>query len=139
LIYLVTRNLFAWARPSREDAAAKDIEILMLRHQLAVAQRTTPPRELQSELTRADRAWLALPAGLLSKDRLVHLRLIITPAKPTSRRTIRQPRWSQPNRVFVRHGLARRPGTKMPSRDHQGIGYASRASNANVASQCSPM
>jgi hypothetical protein len=36
-VYLVARTLFGWARPPREDAVAKDVEILFLRHQLAVA------------------------------------------------------------------------------------------------------
>ena len=65
LIYLVVRNLFAWGRLSRRDAAAKNVEILLLRHQLAVAQRRIRPRELQRKLTWADRAWLTLLAGLL--------------------------------------------------------------------------
>ena len=79
LIYLVARNLVAWARLSRQDAAAKNVEILMLRHQLAVAQRRTPPRELQHKLSWADRAWLSLLAGLLPHDHLARLRLIVTP------------------------------------------------------------
>jgi hypothetical protein len=65
LIYLVVRNLLAWARLSRQDAAAKNAEILMLRHQLAIAQRRTPLREVQRRLSWADRAWMALLAGLL--------------------------------------------------------------------------
>lgn len=54
LIYLLARNLLAWARLSRQDAAAKNIEILILRHQLAVAQRRMPPRKLQRKLSWAD-------------------------------------------------------------------------------------
>jgi hypothetical protein len=77
LIYLVVRNLLAWARLSRQDAAAKNVEILMLRHQLAIAQRRTPPRELQRKLTWADRAWLTLLAGLLPNDHLARLRLVV--------------------------------------------------------------
>lgn len=52
-IYLVLRNLLAWARLSRQDAAAKNVEILMLRHQLAIAQRRAPPRELHRKLSWA--------------------------------------------------------------------------------------
>jgi len=63
LIYLVVRYLLAWARLSRRDVMAKDVEILVLRHQLAVAQRRMPPRERQRKLSWAGRAWLALPAG----------------------------------------------------------------------------
>ena len=80
LIYLTVRQLFAWALLSRRDAVAKDVEILLLRHQLAVAQRRTPARDLQGRLTWADRAWLALLAGLLPKHRLEHLRLIVSPS-----------------------------------------------------------
>ena len=61
LTYLVARNLFAWTRLSRQGAAAKNVEILILCHQLAIAQRRTPPRELQRKLSWADRVWMALP------------------------------------------------------------------------------
>jgi hypothetical protein len=37
LVYLVTSRLFVWMRLSVSDSTAKDVEILMLRHQLAVA------------------------------------------------------------------------------------------------------
>ncbi len=80
LVYLTVRQLFAWVLPSRRDAVAKDAEILLLRHQLAVAQRRTPAWDLQRRLTWADRAWLALLTGLLPKHRLEHLRLIVTPS-----------------------------------------------------------
>ena len=79
LIYLVVRNLLAWARLSCQDAEGKNVEILMLRHQLAIAQRRTPPRELHRKLTWADRTWLTLLAGLLANDHLARLRLIVTP------------------------------------------------------------
>jgi putative transposase len=53
--YLVVRNLFAlvWllARPRR----SKELEILVLRHELSMLRR----RAQQPRLTRADRAWLA--------------------------------------------------------------------------------
>jgi hypothetical protein len=79
LIYLVVRCALSWLRLSRRDSTSKNVEILMLRHQLAVAQRTMSPRELQRKLTWADRAWLTLLAGLLSRARLARLRLIVTP------------------------------------------------------------
>jgi putative transposase len=79
LIYLTFRCLLSWLRLSRLDSASKNVEILVLRHQLAVAQRRIPPRQLQRKLTWADRAWLALLAGLLPKQRLARLRLIVTP------------------------------------------------------------
>jgi hypothetical protein len=55
----------------------EDAEILMLRHQLAVALRERP--RAHSRLTWPDRAWLALLAGTLPAGRLAELRLIVTP------------------------------------------------------------
>jgi len=46
---------------SRRESWWKDAEILMLRHQLAVAQRERP--RVHSHLAWPDRAWLALLAG----------------------------------------------------------------------------
>jgi putative transposase len=63
---------------SRREAWWKDAEILMLRHQLAVALRERPGTP--SRLTWPDRAWLALLAGTLPAERLAGLRLIVTPA-----------------------------------------------------------
>ena len=76
LIHLLVRNLFASTRLSRQDDAAKNVEILILRPQPAVAPRRTPPRELQRKLGWADRAWLSLLAGL---SRNARLRLIVAP------------------------------------------------------------
>jgi hypothetical protein len=69
---------------SRREAWWKDAEILMLRHQLAVALRERP--RVHSRLTWPDRAWLALLAGMLPADRLAAMRLIVTPAKIIKRR-----------------------------------------------------
>ena len=112
LIYLVARNVLASGRLSRRDAAAKNVEILMLRHQLAVAQRRTPPRELQRKLTWADRAWLSLLAGLLPHAHLARLRLIVTPGTLI--------RW---HRDLLRRRWARRSRRKRPGRPptHQRI------------------
>ena len=105
LIYLVVRNLVGWARLSRRDAVAKDVEILILRHQLAIAQRRAPARELQRKLTWADRAWLVLLAGLMPKHHLERLRLIVTPGTLL--------RW---HRDLVRRSWARRSRRKRPGR-----------------------
>jgi putative transposase len=43
LIYQMFAKLLGWIVRTRSDAT-KDIEILVLRHQLAVLQRRTPPR-----------------------------------------------------------------------------------------------
>jgi hypothetical protein len=42
LIYLVVTQMFAWLGLAGRGPATKDVEILMLRHQLAVAQRRDP-------------------------------------------------------------------------------------------------
>ena len=46
LICLVARCLLSWLRLSRRDTASKNVEILVLRHQLAVVQRQIPQRVL---------------------------------------------------------------------------------------------
>lgn len=105
LVYLVVRYLPGWHRLSHRDGRSKDVEILILRHQLAVAQRRAPGRELQRNLTWADRAWLALLAGLISKEHLERLRLIVTPGTLL--------RW---HRDLVRRSWARRSKHKRAGR-----------------------
>ena len=78
LVYLVVARVFVWLWLARRDSAAKDVEILMLRHQLAVAQRRDT--RVARKLTWTDRAWLVLLAGLLPTDRVRRLRLIVTSA-----------------------------------------------------------
>ena len=74
LVYLVASRLLAWIRLSVRDSTAKDVEILMPRHQLAFAQRRDP--RLARKLTWPDRAWLVLLAELrpatTSTDRTDH-------------------------------------------------------------------
>jgi hypothetical protein len=78
LIFLVVTRAVSVLGLSRREAWWKDAEILMLRHQLAVALRERP--RAHSRLTWPDRAWLALLAGTLPVGRLAGLRLIVTPA-----------------------------------------------------------
>jgi hypothetical protein len=78
LIFLVITRAASVLGLSRREAWWKDAEILMLRHQLAVALRERP--RAHSRLTWPDRAWLALLAGTLPVGRLAELRLIVTPA-----------------------------------------------------------
>jgi putative transposase len=77
LIYLLMTRIFAWARLASRDTASKNVEILILRHQLAVAQRRNP--HLARKLSWADRAWLALLAGILPRNQLRTIRLIVAP------------------------------------------------------------
>ena len=57
---------------SHRESWWKDAEILMLRHQLAVAERERP--KARARLAWLDRAWLALLAGTVPAGRLAGLR-----------------------------------------------------------------
>jgi putative transposase len=75
LAYLTVTNTFALLRLLPMSDTDKDIEILTLRHQLAILQRqTSKPR-----LTRADRALLAALLHRLPRPRLRQLHLIVSP------------------------------------------------------------
>jgi hypothetical protein len=77
LVFLIVTRAVSLLGLSRRAWWWKDAEILMLRHQLAVAQRERP--RAHSRLTWPDRAWLALLAGTLPIERLAGMRLIVTP------------------------------------------------------------
>src|SRR5450755_3951441 len=77
LIFLIATHAVSLLRLSRRERWWKDAEILMLRHQLAVAERERP--RAHSRLTWPDRAWLALLAGTVPAERLAAMRLIVTP------------------------------------------------------------
>jgi len=80
LIFLVVSGAMSLIGLSRRESWWKDAEILMLRHQLAVAQRQRQRPRVHARLTWPDRAWLALLAGTLPIGRLAGMRLIVTPA-----------------------------------------------------------
>jgi transposase InsO family protein len=73
LIFLIVTRGVSLLGLSRREEWWKDAEILMLRHQVAVAQRKRP--HAHSRLTWPDRAWLALLAGTVPAERLAVLRL----------------------------------------------------------------
>jgi len=77
LIFIIVSRAISLLGLSRRESWWKDAEILMLRHQLAVAVRERP--RAHSRMTWPDRAWLALLAGTLPGERLRALRLIVTP------------------------------------------------------------
>src|ERR1019366_1661662 len=61
LVFLIVTRAVSLLGLSRRESWWKDAEILMLRHQLAVAEREHP--RAHSRVTWPDRAWLALLAG----------------------------------------------------------------------------
>jgi putative transposase len=104
LIFLVVTRAVSVLGLSRREAWWKDAEILMLRHQLAVALREQP--RAHSRLTWPDRAWLALLAGTLPVGRLAAMRLIITPGTILRwHRDIVRRRWAR----LSRRGRSGRP------------------------------
>jgi hypothetical protein len=79
LIFLIVTRAVSLLGLPRREWWWKDAEILMLRHQLAVAAREQP--RAHSSLTWPDRARLALLAGTVPTGRLAAMRLIVTPAR----------------------------------------------------------
>src|SRR4051812_9826874 len=103
-----------------------DAEILMLRHQLAVAQRERP--RAHSRLEWPDRAWLALLAGTMPAERLVAMRLIVTPGTIlrwhrgiVRRRWERRSRRGRPGRPPARRNV--RSVVLRLSRENEAWGY----------------
>jgi putative transposase len=78
LVFLTVSHAMSLIGLSRREDWQKDAEVLMLRHQLVVAQRQRP--RAHARLTWPDRAWLAQMAGTLPVGRLAGMRLIVTPA-----------------------------------------------------------
>jgi putative transposase len=106
LIFLIVTRAVSVLGLSRREAWWKDAEILMLRHQLAVAGRKRP--RARARLTWPDRALLALLAGTLPIDRLAAMRLIVTPGTILRwHRDIVRRRWSRRSR----RGRSGRPAT----------------------------
>ena len=81
-------------------------EILMLRHQLAVAERER--LKARARLTWPDRAWLALLAGTVPPGSLAGMRLLVTPGTILRwHRDIVRRRWGR----CRRRGRSGRPAT----------------------------
>ena len=106
LVFLVVSRVMSLLRLSRRESWWKDAEILMLRHQLAVAERERP--KARARLAWPDRAWLALLAGTLPVRRLAAMRLIVTPGTVLRwHRDIIRRRWARRSR----QGRSGRPPT----------------------------
>jgi transposase len=97
LIFLALTRAVSVLGLSRRESWWKDAEILMLRHQLAVAQRERP--RAHSRLAWTDRAWLALLAETLPVQHLAAMRLIVTPGTIMRwHRDIVRRRWARVSR-----------------------------------------
>jgi putative transposase len=97
LIFLIASRVVSLLGLSRRESWWKDAEILMLRHQLAVALRERP--RAPARLTWPDRAWLAILAETLPTGRLAGMRLIVTPATVLRwHRDIVRRRWARLSR-----------------------------------------
>jgi hypothetical protein len=104
LIYQMFSKLVSWMVLGTRSDTAKEIEILVLRHQLAVLRRRTP----RPRVTWADRALIAALTRLLPVRR--RLGLLVTPAtilrwhrQLVARRWTTQP--SRPGRPAIPAGL----------------------------------
>ena len=74
LLYLVLRRFARLNARSGDDDGAKDLEILVLRHQLRVLQRKAGPPKLRP----TDRVLLAAASRVIPRDRWVSF--LVTPA-----------------------------------------------------------
>ena len=137
LIYLTFTRILAWMVLLAGSDSAKEIEILVLRHQLAVLQRRTP----RPRMSWPDRALMAALARLLPLRR--RLGLLVTPATILSwHRRLTAQHWTTipapPGRPAIPAGLralAVRLATKNPTWGYRrihgelaGLGYQIGAS-----------
>ena len=120
--YLAVLRVFGWLALLARSDRAKDAEILILRHQVAVLQRQVKtPR-----LSWADRAVLAALARLLPRGQLRQLRLIISPRTLLRwHADLVRRRWAYPRRAPGRPRTAQaiRALVLEMARDNPGWGY----------------
>jgi putative transposase len=102
--YLAVLRVFGWLASLARSDRAKDVEILILRHQVAVLQRQV----IAPRLSWADRAVLAALARLLPGSQLRRLRLIVSPRTLLRwHADLVRRHWSCPRRTPGRPRIAR--------------------------------
>ena len=100
-LYRLLRRVLEVLRVHCSDAVARDAEILVLRHQLAVLRRQTP----RPRLTWSDRAVVALLAGLVPRQRWDSF--LVTPQTILGwHRSLVRKRWTCPHRRPGRPALS---------------------------------
>jgi putative transposase len=120
--YLAALRVFGWLALLARSDRAKDAEILILRHQVAVLRRQVKT----AGLSGADRAILAALARLLPGSQLRQLRLIISPRTLLRwHADLVRRRWAYPRRApgRPRTGPAVRALVLEMARDNPGWGY----------------
>jgi hypothetical protein len=124
-VYLLITGLCAAAGLSRRDAAWRNAEILLLRHQLIVVQRQLG-EHTRPKVSWADRALIALLLGLIPKVRHPGLRLIVTPGTILRwRREILRRRWAAKSQSKGRPATRRsiKALVLRMARENEGWGY----------------
>jgi hypothetical protein len=92
-LYRLFRRVLEAASVRRSDAAAKDAEILVLRHQLAVLRRQVA----RPRLTWSDRALISMLASLVPRERWGSF--LVTPQTILGwHRSLVRKRWTYPHR-----------------------------------------
>jgi putative transposase len=126
--YLAFLRVFGWLALLARSDRAKDAEILILRHQVAVLERqVNAPR-----LSWADRAVLAALARMLPASQVCQLRLIITPRTLLRwhAHLVRR-RWTYPRRAPGRPRTASAVRTLVLEMARDNLGWGIDASTAS--------